>query len=49
MARLMRRPVISRRQPMVVAVRIEAEERQAEAVLAAGRAVAAADVAAGPA
>ena len=34
-------------QPIVIAVRIEAEQRQAEAVLAAGRPVAAADVAAG--
>ena len=44
----MRRPLHLAREAVVVAVRVEAEERQAEAVLAAGRAVAAAQVAAGP-
>jgi hypothetical protein len=43
----MRRPAISRGEAEVVALRVEAEEREVEAVLPAGRAVAGAGVAAG--
>ena len=44
----MRRPLHLAGEAVVVAVGVEAEQRQAEAVLAAGRPVAAARVAAGP-
>ena len=44
----MRRVLIFARQPEIIAVRIKAEQRQPEAVLSPGCAVAAAGVAAGP-